>query len=388
MAVINLEVHRKYNELSQFETLEAFNLYYRKLTKTIKSEGLLTPKQQDILTTLFRSAKSGQGVCHMKYATLCKKAGVKSTSTIHAFLKVAKELGFLKNVAEVETVGNTKAATRRGGNAFTYFVFQSDTELVSSTEIEALSDKRIEQPIENRPESIELTAPTVEDVSSDVKQVFKQDLKQELKNIHTSYEDASVENESTHVVMEVEVSKEREEELVTISKEDELKSFGVPSEFYHAILPLGLATKDIVALYTKSIAKGIEQDLAATYPEQAKSFHVKHYLDAVKSAAVRTRFVINSNKGTRKEIRNVVGYFLRTLLTLLGEKFEAELVLSTLIECQTELESDYIDDSAVIDFAVLTLVQTVFRDKMDYEGVLDIVLNVLENYEIASETAA
>ena len=446
MAVINIEVQRKYNELSQFETLQSFNEYYRNLTKVIAKERLLTKKHQAILKALFHASVKGKGVCHMKYATLCKKADVKSTSTIHSFLKVAKEFGFLKNVAEVETVDNTRPADRRGGKAFTYFVFQADTNLVSSVKNENQIENQIENGIENREGSTNLTVPTVESTSSDTNQVFKQGFNQDLNtyknhtsSIHTSYEESNetmnVENDVNNVVVDFEFSKdggeevanelvaptqtvvettkvveeviaetpkavaesvvetaeviaETPEEVVTLSKEETLEAFGVPSEFYQAVFPLGLSTQDIVSLYTKSIAKGVEQELAPHYPEQAKVFHVEQYLDVVKTAAVRTRFVINSNKGTRKEIRNVVGYFLRTLMNSLGEKFVADHIYSTLISCQVELEAEYIDDSNVLDFAVLTLMQDTFRGKMDYEGVLDMVLNVLDKRENSPDFAA
>lgn len=417
MAVIQEEVQRKYEELSQFESLQSFNDYYRLLAKKLKSEGLLTKKQQDILETLFQAAVSGKGVCHMKYATLCKKADVKSTGTIHSFLKVAKELGFLKNVAEVEKVDNTRPATRRGGNAFTYFVFQANTEIVSTNTNEMRNENRNEKRFDNREGSTNLTAPTVESTFSDTNQVFNQEFNQDLNtyknhtsSIHTSYEESdetmNVENGVNNVVVDFEFSKdggeevvnelvaptqtvaETPEEVVTLSKTETLEAFGVPSEFYQAVFPLGLSTQDIVSLYTKSIAKGVEQELAPHYPEQAKAFHVEQYLDVVKAAAVRTRFVINSNKGTRKEIRNVVGYFLRTLMNSLGEKFVADHIYSTLIECQIELEAEYIDDSNVLDFAVLTLMQDTFRGKMDYEGVLDMVLNVLDKRENSPDFAA
>lgn len=435
MAVIQEEVQRKYEELSQFESLQSFNDYYRLLAKKLKSEGLLTKKQQDILETLFQAAVSGKGVCHMKYATLCKKADVKSTGTIHSFLKVAKELGFLKNVAEVEKVDNTRPATRRGGNAFTYFVFQANTEIVSTNTDEMRNENRNEKRFDNREGSMNLTAPTVESTFSDTNQVFNQEFNQELNtyknhtsSIHTSYEESNetmnFENDVNNVVVDFEFSKdggeevanelvaptqtvvettkviaetpkvveeviaETPEEVVTLSKTETLEAFGVPSEFYQAVFPLGLSTQDIVSLYTKSIAKGVEQELAPHYPEQAKAFHVEQYLDVVKTAAVRTRFVINSNKGTRKEIRNVVGYFLRTLMNSLGEKFVADHIYSTLIECQIELEAEYIDDSNVLDFAVLTLMQDTFRGKMDYEGVLDMVLNVLDKRENSPDFAA
>ncbi|MFJ8244761.1 hypothetical protein [Peribacillus asahii] len=113
-----------YKSLSQFESLEAFNEHYRKLTYTYAELLDQKPSFKAILKVLFDSAPSTFGVPFMKRETLAEKAGV-SVRSVANFLSIAKETF---GITTLKQLG--KKDKRYGGYAYLVYVFSPLSNLI------------------------------------------------------------------------------------------------------------------------------------------------------------------------------------------------------------------------------------------------------------------
>ena len=89
---------------------------------------------------------------------------------------------------------------------------------------------------------------------------------------------------------------------------------------------MALSTPKQVELLNGGIVTHLQIALSRKYPAFLRNFDLSAYTDAVQSAAVRTAYV-----SKRKQVRNVVGYFLKTLVALISESF-AELAVDIAVE--------------------------------------------------------
>gem|GEM_PF-1891124 len=105
-----------------------------------------------------------------------------------------------------------------------------------------------------------------------------------------------------------------------------LNAFNVDQSLIRAIQPLALSTSKQVELLNGGIVAHLQIALSRKFPAFLRSLDLSAYTDAIQSAAVRTAYVAK-----RKQIRNIVGYFLRTLVALISESF-AELAADTAVE--------------------------------------------------------
>lgn len=105
-----------------------------------------------------------------------------------------------------------------------------------------------------------------------------------------------------------------------------LNAFNIDQSLIRAIQPLALSAAKQVELLNGGIVTHLQIALSRKYPAFMRNFDILAHLDAIQSAAIRTAFVAK-----RKQVRNLVGYFLKTLTTLIDAEL-AELAVDIAIE--------------------------------------------------------
>ena len=119
-----------------------------------------------------------------------------------------------------------------------------------------------------------------------------------------------------------------------------LNAFNIDQSLIRAIQPLALSTSKQVELLNGGIVTHLQIALSRSYPAFMRNFDILAHLDAIQSAAIRTAYVAK-----RKQVRNVVGYFLKTLNTLI----DAELAgLAADIAVETAEVGGYTGYDAVV----------------------------------------
>ncbi|MGC4376196.1 hypothetical protein WD019_04545 [Fictibacillus sp. Mic-4] len=111
-------------KLSEFRSLDDFNMYYRQLKLTIKSE--LRPSWERILDQLFEASCGMIGVTFFRRLTLAERAECGKTS-LDDFQRYAKKRGFLRIVRAQSPKDGKK---KRGGDAHLVYVFQPIEDLL------------------------------------------------------------------------------------------------------------------------------------------------------------------------------------------------------------------------------------------------------------------
>lgn len=105
-----------------------------------------------------------------------------------------------------------------------------------------------------------------------------------------------------------------------------LNAFSINQSLIRAMQPLALSTSKQVELLNGGIITHLQIALSRKFPAFLRNLDLSAYTDAIQSAAVRTAYV-----SKRKQVRNIVGYFLRTLVVLISETL-AELAADITIE--------------------------------------------------------
>jgi len=172
----------EYNSLSNFETLEAFNEHYRKLTYTFAEILEQKPSFKAVLKSLFELGAKTRGVAFIRRSELADKAKV-STRSLDNFIKAADTFG----ITILKALGSKKDSNgkvvRFGGYAHNVYVFGnlSDLcELPSDKPCEASckpSLQTVEAPETQQQQAIEASFELPNQDS------FKQDSPSELKDI-------------------------------------------------------------------------------------------------------------------------------------------------------------------------------------------------------------
>lgn len=106
-------------------------------------------------------------------------------------------------------------------------------------------------------------------------------------------------------------------------------AFGIDQSLIRSIQPLALSTPKQVELLNGGIVTHLQIALSRKYPAFMRNFDILAHLDAIQSAAIRTAYV-----SKRKQVRNIVGYFLKTLTTLIDAEL-VELAVDIAIEAAT-----------------------------------------------------
>ncbi|WP_214780747.1 helix-turn-helix domain-containing protein [Exiguobacterium sp. s22] len=127
---------------------------------------------------------------------------------------------------------------------------------------------------------------------------------------------------------------------VALSPQQVLNSFDIPTEIQRALMPLSLPVAKLLTLVnpqdTRNIVNHVQSALIGEFPKVAANFDMQSYADVIASAAVRTAWVAK-----RKPVRNVVGYFLKTLVTELRKAF-----MALTVECLAEITVEELGEVA------------------------------------------
>lgn len=212
-----------YESLSQFDTLEAFNEHYRKLTYTFAELLDQKPTFKSIISTLFKLAAKTKGVAFPTRQTLAKLAGC-SLRSVDNFIKDASTFGI-----KIEKAHGRKGK-RFGGYAHNVFVFgpvEGLLELPSKKKSDSFSDNDCDasckpslQPVEEvgslEPQAIEAENNLPKQDS------FNQDFPTELNNNNSN---SNKENNSVS-----EVEKE-------INIEEQARIHRLPIDLLHKLKP-------------------------------------------------------------------------------------------------------------------------------------------------------
>lgn len=125
-----------------------------------------------------------------------------------------------------------------------------------------------------------------------------------------------------------------------LSPQQTLDAFNVPTETQRALAPLCLSTAKLLTLVnpqdTRNIVNHVQSALIGEFPKVAANFDMQSYTDVIHSAAVRTAWVAK-----RKPVRNIVGYFLKTLVTELRKAF-----MALTVECLAEITVEELGEVA------------------------------------------
>lgn len=108
-----------------------------------------------------------------------------------------------------------------------------------------------------------------------------------------------------------------------------LNAFSIDQSLIRAIQPLALPAAKQVEILNGGIVAHLQIALSRKFAAFLRNFDILAHIDAIQSAAIRTAYV-----SKRKQVRNIVGYFLRTLVALISESF-AELAADIAIEAAT-----------------------------------------------------
>lgn len=126
---------------------------------------------------------------------------------------------------------------------------------------------------------------------------------------------------------------------LALSKSLDLKTFDVPNvqienpvmafegneDLHRALLPLALSERKKVELLNTVGARSLHNTLVSMlireFPAFMHNFDVLKHLNLVKSAVSRTVFV-----SKQREVKNLLGYFVKTLGNLLREEFKSLIV--------------------------------------------------------------
>lgn len=134
--------------------------------------------------------------------------------------------------------------------------------------------------------------------------------------------------------------KDSGEVIVEATPQQTLDAFNVPADIQRALMPLSLPVDKLLTLVnpqdTRNIVNHVQSALIGDFPKVAANFDLQSYADVIQSAALRTAWVAK-----RKPVRNIVGYFLKTLVTLLREAF-----MAVTVECLAEITADELGEVA------------------------------------------
>ncbi len=119
-----------------------------------------------------------------------------------------------------------------------------------------------------------------------------------------------------------------------------LNAFNIDQSLIRAIQPLALSTAKQVELLNGGIVTHLQIALSRKFTAFMRNFDILAHLDEIQSAAVRTAYV-----SKRKQVRNTVGYFLKTLVVLISETL-AELATDIAVEA-AEVEGHAGYDAAI-----------------------------------------
>jgi len=286
------------------ETVESLNATY--WAQINANSAKLTKTEREAYFKLTQYAVKHVGVAYMTANTMAKLID-RSRSTVMRAYKTLKALGMIeiinckrksdnRQTASIirilplhveDTVGNAPAC-------------ESNSKVASEVDaVEIVQSDKEKSSVES-----------INETQSDTPAMLKNDTPRSTFLLSTvkSFKDLTFDNHRECNALEV------------------LNAFGIDQSLIRSIQPLALSTSKQVELLNGGIVAQLQIALSRKFPAFMRNFDLSAYTDAIQSAAIRTAFVAK-----RKNIRNIVGYFLRTLVVLISETL-AELAADIAVE--------------------------------------------------------
>ncbi|WP_270813882.1 helix-turn-helix domain-containing protein [Exiguobacterium sp. CinTr1] len=271
----------------------------------------LTKTERNILKTLTHYMVKFAGVAYTSRATLAKAVGCSVKSVQRAYAKFSK-LGIIEIIA-----AKRQSDMRQTANILR--LIPAPVTVADETETPVDPQAVPQATGENVPALNRSLAPKV------------------IKDLKT-FESASA--RECEFKDSDENSSQADQTPTTATAQQTLDAFNVPAEIQRALMPLSLPVAKLLTLVnpqdTRNIVNHVQSALIGDFPKVAANFDMQSYTDVIASAALRTAWVAK-----RKPVRNVVGYFLKTLVTELRKAFMAMTV-----ECLAEITVEELGDVA------------------------------------------
>ena len=287
------------------ESVEALNTtYWNQINANGES---LTKTEREIYFKLTQYAIKHLGASYLTANTMAKLVE-KSRSTVMRAYRTLKALDMIEII-------NCK---RKSDNRQTASIIR-------------LLPLNVEVTAENAP-AYESNSEVASEVDTD-ENVQSDKAKSSVKSINETQDDTQGLPEVTH---QEPLSFKALKDLKTFDKGEwsaltVLNAFNINQSLIRATQPLALSATKQFELLNGGIVIHLQIALSRKFRAFMRNFDILAHLDAIQSAAVRTAFVAK-----RKQVRNIVGYFLRTLVALISESF-AELATEIATE-STEIE--------------------------------------------------
>lgn len=303
------------------ESVEALNTtYWNQINANVES---LTKTEREVFFKLTQYAVKHVGVAYLTANTMAKLVD-RSRSTIMRAYRTLKALNMIEII-------NCKRKSDNRQTASIIRLLPLNVEDTPETAPACESNSEVASEVD-----------AVENVQSDkAKSSVESNVDLENETQSDTQAKQSVRHQKTFSLSTIKSFKDltfdshRECSALTV-----LNAFSIDQSLIRAIQPLALSTSKQVELLNGGIVAHLQIALSRKYPAFLRNFDILAHLDAIQSAAIRTAFVAK-----RKQVRNVVGYFLKTLTTLIDAEL-AELAVDIAIEA-AEVEG-YVGYDAVV----------------------------------------
>lgn len=275
---------------------------------------ILTKSDQKIFLEISRHSVKYPGVSYMARATIAKKLGI-SVKTVQRCVSKLKEHG------AVEVINTKRKTDMRQTANILRMIRPEDYEYIFNNET-ATVDVFVQEDVQQ--EGAEIVSP--------------------VNNAHINKNQKDLKTFDSAGARECEIKDggegfvKAEQAPTTITPQQVLNSFNVPTEIQRALAPLCLDVAHLLTLVnpndTRSIANHVQHALIADFPKVAVNFDMNDYVAEITSAALRTAWVAK-----RKPVGNVAGYFLKTLVNELRKAF-----MALTVECLAEIAVEELGD--------------------------------------------
>jgi len=304
-------------QFTTHDSVEALNeTYWAQINANSEA---LTKTEREIYYKLSQYAVKHVGVAYMTANTMAKLID-KSRSTVMRAYKTLKALGMIEIINCKRKSDNRQTASIiRLLPLHVEVTAENARSLKTDTDVPVAKDNA-EKPVSNQAKS-----------SADLENAT-QDATQGNGQNDTPLNSLSLNSLKALNLKTLDIS--------ACSTLEVLNAFNINQSLIRAIQPLALSISKQVELLNGGIVTHLQIALSRKFPAFMRNLDILAHIDAVHSAAVRTAYV-----SKRKQVRNVVGYFLKTLVTLISESF-AELATDIAIEA-AEVEG-YVGYDAVV----------------------------------------
>lgn len=311
--ILNTETIKQFTTHDTVESLNA--TYWAQINANNEA---LTKTEREIYFKLTQYAAKFVGVAYLTANTMAKLID-KSRSTVMRAYRVLKALNMIEVV-------NCKRKSDNRQTASIIRILPLIDEVTAENEPACESNSEVAGEVD-----------TVENVQSDKAKSSAESINETQDDTQA---DQSVRHQKTFSLSSSKALKDLTFDNHECNALEVLNAFGIDQSLIRAIQPLALSTSKQVELLNGGIVTHLQIALSRKYPAFMRNFDILAHIDAIQSAAVRTAFVAK-----RKHVGNLVGYFLKTLTTLIDAEL-AELAADIAVEAATV--DGYIGYNAVV----------------------------------------